>query len=116
MLLMAGTSDPIVRVQNTEHMAEKLRAANDWVTVKYYDGLGHMEPVLAMGAMWRWRSTTLADIVDFFTRFGAFPGGGQPRPPSYSPDPPVGQPDMNAIIARLDTMMSPISSNNRRDE
>jgi acetyl esterase/lipase len=109
MLLMSGTTDPIVRVQNTEHLAERLKAQNDWVSVRYYEGAGHMEPVIALGALWRWRFSVLADITEFFQRFGAFPGG-QPRPPGYTPEPPAGQTDMKAIIARLDTMFAPISN------
>src|SRR5262249_39591638 len=63
MFLAAGTHDPIVRIQNTQTLAQKLRAAGDWVTEKYYDGFGHMEPVLAIGAMWRWRAPVLDDMV-----------------------------------------------------
>ena len=51
MLLMSGTSDPIVRVQNSTAMAEKLRGQGIWVTEKFYDGFGHMEPVIALGAL-----------------------------------------------------------------
>ena len=40
--------------------------AGDWVTEKYYDGFGHMEPVFAIGAMWRWRAPVLDDMVAFF--------------------------------------------------
>jgi acetyl esterase/lipase len=106
MLLMSGTTDPIVRVQNTEHLAEKLKAQNDWVTVKYYEGFGHLEPVIAMGALWRWRIPVLADITAFFTQFGAFPSGA-PRP-DYVPEPPEGQSNMDEIVAKLDSMFSPI--------
>lgn len=109
MLLMSGTKDPIVRVQNTAHMASALKAKNAWVTTKYYDGFGHLEPVIAMGAMWRWRAPVLADIVEFFQRFGAFPSGA-PRP-VYTPEPPVGQPDIAAIVATLDGMFTPMERN-----
>src|SRR5690606_23088999 len=106
MLLVSGTTDPIVRVQNTEHLAKSLAAKNNWVSVKYYEGFGHLEPVIAMGAAWRWRIPVLEDMTAFFTRFGAFPSGA-PRP-RYVPEPPPGQPDMDAIIAKLDSMLSPI--------
>lgn len=85
MLLMQGVTDFIVRVQNSEHFAEKLRASNVWVTEKYFDNTGHMETVMAMGAMWRWRLPVLEEMVQFFNRFGAFPSGA-PRP-NYIPDP-----------------------------
>lgn len=113
MLLMSGTTDPIVRVQNTEHLAARLRAQNVWVTEKYYDGFGHLEPVIAMGAMWRWRAPVLKDMVEFFQIFGAFPSG-VPRP-LFTPEPPVGTPDMEAIVARLDSMFAPIDSGRRNE-
>ena len=106
MLIVSGTSDPIVRMQNTQHFAEKMREAGDWVTEKYYDGLGHMEPVFSIGAMWRWRAPVLADMVAFFTQFGAFPSGA-PRP-AYTPEAPAGMTDIQSTIARLDTVLSPI--------
>jgi acetyl esterase/lipase len=112
MLLMSGTTDPIVRVQNTQHLAAKLKTQNVWVTQKYYEGMGHLEPVIAMGAMWRWRAPVLKDMVDFFQTFGAFPSG-VPRP-VFTPEPPVGTPDMKAIVAKLDGMFSPIGG--RRNE
>jgi acetyl esterase/lipase len=111
MLLMSGNRDPIVRVQNTVNFAQKLKAQNVWVTTKYYDGFGHLEPVIAMGAMWRWRAPVLADMVAFFQRFGAFPSGA-PRP-VYTPEPPVGQPDIEAIVARLDSLFTPIAGGGR---
>jgi acetyl esterase/lipase len=108
MLIASGTSDPIVRVQNSQHFAEKMRAAGDWVTEKYYDGLGHMEPVFAIGSMWRWRAPVLSDMVAFFTQFGAFPSGA-PRL-AYTPEAPAGVADLQATMARLDAVLSPIES------
>ena len=110
MLLVSGNQDPIVRMQNTDHLAKKLQAAGNWVTVKYYENIGHMEPVFALGAMWRWRAPVLADMVGFFTQFGAFPSG-VPRP-VYTPAPPEGQKDLSTTIAKLDEMLNPIE--NRR--
>jgi acetyl esterase/lipase len=107
MFLASGTSDPIVRVQNTQTLAKKLVSAGDWVTEKYYDGFGHLEPVFALGQLWRWRLPVLADTVAFFTQFGAFPSGA-PKP-IYTPAPPEGVGDMQATIARLDTLFAPIS-------
>lgn len=106
MLLASGTSDPIVRVQNTQHFARRMREMGDWVTEAYYDGLGHMEPAFAIGAMWRWRAPVLSDMVAFFTQFGAFPSGA-PRP-AYTPEAPQGMGDIQATIARLDDVLSPI--------
>jgi len=113
MLLTSGTTDPIVRVQNTENLAARLRSQGVWVTTKYYDGFGHMEPVIAIGAMWRWRMPILDDMVEFFTQFGAFPSG-VPRL-AVVPAPPEGvlasgEPiePMHAIVDQLDKQFSPI--------
>lgn len=113
MLLVSGRSDPIVRVQNTEHLAEKLQAAGNWVTTKYYDNIGHMEPVFAIGALWRWRAPVLQDIVGFFTQFGAFPSGA-PQP-VYTPVPPEGMTDIQTTIARLDATLNPIDDGTDSD-
>lgn len=107
MFLASGTTDPIVRVQNTENMAKRLRAQNVWVTERYYDGFGHMEPVFAIGAMWRWRAPVLEDMIEFFYRFGAFPSGVPYM--AVAPEPPQDnfQP-MSEIIAQMDKMLSPV--------
>ncbi|SMQ76040.1 Acetyl esterase/lipase [Devosia lucknowensis] len=109
MYLATGTTDPIVRVQNTERFADRLRAQGVWVTTQYYDGFGHMEPVLAMGAMWRWRMPVLEDMVSFFQRFGAFPSGAYV---AVAPEEPQMLPDSVApteeIIAKLNAMFQPI--------
>jgi acetyl esterase/lipase len=114
MLLLQGNQDPIVRMQNTEHLAKKLQDAGDWVTVKYYENLGHMEAVFAIGSMWRWRAPVLADMVAFFTQFGAFPSGA-PRP-AYTPEPPEGQTTIAATIGKLDSILDPIDDSKRRVE
>ncbi len=106
MLLLSGNQDPIVRMQNTDHLAHKLQDAGDWVTVKYYENIGHMEPVFAIGALWRWRAPVLADMVTFFTQFGAFPSG-TPKP-VYTPAPPEGMTDIQSTIDKLDHMLDPI--------
>lgn len=107
MFLASGTTDPIVRVQNTENLANRLRAQNVWVTERYYDGFGHMEPVFAIGAMWRWRAPVLEDMIEFFYRFGAFPSGVPYL--AVAPEPPQDnfQP-MSEIIAQMDKMLSPV--------
>lgn len=113
MFLASGTSDPIVRMQNTKTFAKKLLVAGDWVTEKYYDGFGHLEPVFALGQMWRWRMPVLADTVAFLAQFGAFPSGA-PQP-SYTPAAPEGMGDIESTIARLDKLLAPIATA-RRDE
>ncbi len=110
MYLASGTTDPIVRVQNSEGFADRLRARGVWVTTQYYQGFGHMEPVLAMGALWRWRMPVLDDMVGFFQRFGAFPSGVPylavaPEAPQMLPDSvaPIDQ-----IVSELNAMFQPI--------
>jgi acetyl esterase/lipase len=114
MLLASGDQDPIVRMQNTDHLARKLKAAGDWVTVRYYQNIGHMEAVFAIGAMWRWRAPVLADMVQFFTQFGAFPSG-VPRP-VYTPAPPEGVHDIETTVAKVDALLAPIDDSKRRME
>jgi hypothetical protein len=71
-----------------------------------------MEPVIAMGALWRWRMPVLADIVEFFSRFGAFPSG-TPRP-HFVPEPPVAEKDrMQDVIAALDGLFTPVDGGAR---
>lgn len=111
ILLASGTSDPIVRVQNSEALAAKLREQGVWVTEKYYEGFGHLEPVIALGAMMRFRMPILHDVVEFFQTFGAFPSG-TPRP-VFTPDPP--ETEMTAVIRKMDEVLAPIDGG-RRDE
>lgn len=110
MYLATGTTDPIVRMQNTERFAQKLQAGGVWVTTRYYEGFGHMEPVIAMGAMWRWRAPVLDDMVAFFQMFGAFPSGVPYL--AVAPDAPEMLPDaiapMDQIIAQMDAMFQPV--------
>jgi acetyl esterase/lipase len=110
MYLATGTSDPIVRMQNTESFAGRLRAQGVWVTTQYYEGFGHMEPVIAMGALWRWRMPVLDDMVGFFQRFGAFPSGVPYL--AVAPEAPEMLPDSVApteeVIAKLNAMFQPI--------
>lgn len=106
ILLASGTADPIVRVQNSEALGQKLRSSGAWITEKYYDGMGHLEPVIAMGAMMRFRMPVLHDVVEFFQTFGAFPSG-TPRP-FFTPDPP--ETEMTAVIRQMDDVLAPIDS------
>jgi acetyl esterase/lipase len=108
MYLATGTTDPIVRMQNTEHLATRLYQSGVWVTARYFEGYGHMEPVIAMGAAWRWRLPVLDDMVAFFTQFGAFPGGVPYI--AVVPDPPEGATQgMDGVVAELDEMLGPLS-------
>jgi acetyl esterase/lipase len=110
IFLASGTADPIVRVENSEALAAKLREQGLWVTEKYYTGFGHLEPVIAMGAMMRFRMPVLQDMVDFFQTFGAFPSG-TPRP-LFIPDPP--DTDLTAITKQMDQVLQPIDTNGEK--
>lgn len=112
MYLATGTTDPIVRMQNTERFAQKLKDNGVWVTTRYYDGFGHMEPVLAMGALWRWRMPVLDDMVAFFQMFGAFPGGVPYV--AVAPEAPEQLPEaiapMEQIVQQMNEMFQPIEN------
>jgi len=72
-----------------------------------------MEAVFAIGAMWRWRAPVLADMVSFFTQFGAFPSG-VPKPP-YTPVAPQGETSIETI-SKMDSILNPIDDEKRRQE
>ena len=112
MYLASGTTDPIVRVQNTERFAQKLKDSGVWVTTRYYDGFGHMEPVLAIGSAWRWRMPVLDDMVAFFQMFGAFPSGVPYV--AIAPNAPEELPEaiapMEQIVEQMNSMFQPIEN------
>ncbi len=112
MYLATGTTDPIVRMQNTERFAQKLKDNGIWVTTRYYEGFGHMEPVIAMGAAWRWRMPVLDDMVAFFQMMGAFPSGVPYA--SVVPEAPEQMPEsiapMEQIVEQLNAMFQPIEN------
>lgn len=72
MFLGHGDLDFIVSKDNTLLMQKKLLQANRSVTAKIYESLEHMEPVMALSTVWRWRSPVLEDMVEFFKEQGAF--------------------------------------------
>lgn len=111
IFLASGTTDPIVRMQNSQALADKLREKGDWVTEKYYEGFGHLEPVIAMGAMMRFRMPVLKDMLEFFQTFGAFPSGA-PRP-IFTPEPPQDQ--LTAVIKEMDSILEPIADGRRSE-
>ncbi len=112
MYLATGTTDPIVRMQNTERFAQKLKDNGIWVTTRYYEGFGHMEPVIAIGAAWRWRMPVLDDMVAFFQMFGAFPSGVPYAAvvPEAPEDLPSSVAPMDQIVDQLNAMFQPIEA------
>lgn len=81
MFLATGTADLIVRPSNTTLLAEKLHAFRIPVETRFYQGLGHMEPVIALSTLARERAPVLDQITAFFADQGAFdPSTGKPPP------------------------------------
>jgi hypothetical protein len=107
MFLASGTHDPIVRIQNTQNLARLLRAQGNWVTEKYYDGLGHMDVVFSLGAMWRWRASVFDDMLAFFQRFGAFPSGVPIVAAAPAPN-PADTAKLEGVVNQIDSLMQPI--------
>jgi acetyl esterase/lipase len=107
MFLASGTHDPIVRIQNTQNLARLLRAQGNWVTEKSYDGLGHMDVVFALGAMWRWRASVFDDMMAFFQRFGAFPSGVPIIAATPAPS-PADAAKLEGVVTQIDSLMQPI--------
>lgn len=71
MFLASGVNDMIVKPVNTHTLSEKLRQSGIAVDERYYEGIGHMELVTALGAMMRWRAPVLDHMVAFFTSLNA---------------------------------------------
>ena len=72
LFLGHGETDLIVSQDNTLLMQKKLLTESRAVTAKIYEGLGHMEPVMALSTVWRWRSPVLDDVITFLQDNGAF--------------------------------------------
>jgi acetyl esterase/lipase len=104
LFLGHGDIDLIVSVDNTRRMEKKFHDEGNSIDVKIYEGLGHMEAVMALSNVWRWRSTLRDDIVAFFERNGAF------DPESFGPIDLVGVVDgtkETAVDAADDVAASP---------
>ena len=68
MLLLTGTADTTVRPGNTERLAARIKAAGGAVEARYYDGVGHIEIIGAVGAPLRFLAPTLRDCLLFMGR------------------------------------------------
>ncbi len=87
LFLGHGSSDLIVSVENSTAMEKKFLADNHGITVKIYDGLGHMETVGALAGIYRWRGSVLDDVINFLNSLGAF------DPEGFGPIELVPEPD-----------------------
>lgn len=105
-----GSSDLIVSVENTTAMEKKFLADHRAITVKIYDGLGHMETVGALAGIYRWRGSVLDDVIDFLNSLGAFDPEGfgpielvpEPLPGEDLPTPVTAE----TVAAELDTQFN----------
>jgi acetyl esterase/lipase len=64
-LLLHGDKDTTVRPRNTISLAAKLRAAGAPVETKFYPGVTHIPPMLALSTALRGKASTRADICAF---------------------------------------------------
>ncbi len=71
VLLLHGTADRTVGPQNTRQMADAVRAAGGSVTVRYYDGLGHIGIVASVAAPFRGRDAVYEDVASFLAAVSA---------------------------------------------
>ena len=65
LLLLHGTSDRTVGLQNTRQMAEAVQNAGGHVTVRQYDGLGHIGIIASVAAPFRGRDAVYDDLAAF---------------------------------------------------
>ncbi len=68
MLLLTGTADTTVRPGNTTRLAEKIQQAGSFVNVRYYEGIGHVEIIGAVGTPLHFLAPTLRDSLRFMGR------------------------------------------------
>jgi acetyl esterase/lipase len=68
MLLLAGTSDTLVRPRHTERFAAVLAANGKHVETIYYKGVGHAATVLSIGEPMRKRAPVVDDVLNFLAR------------------------------------------------
>jgi acetyl esterase/lipase len=68
LLLLHGGADDTVGIYNTEHLATRMRMAGGKVEAKIYDGLDHIDTVIALTPLFRYKAPVLADIAAFVAR------------------------------------------------
>lgn len=67
-----GSNDLVVSVENSTAMEKKFLGDNRGLTMKVYDGMGHMDTVSALANVYRWRGPVLDDVMAFLNEQGAF--------------------------------------------
>ena len=68
MLLLTGTADTTVRPGNTMRLAAKIAQAGGAVQARYYEGIGHIEIIGAVGTPLHFLAPTLRDSLRFMGR------------------------------------------------
>jgi acetyl esterase/lipase len=68
MLLLYGLDDGTVERPNAQILAERMRAAGRDVTLREYEGVGHVGIVLALTPLFDGKASVLADIRGFVDR------------------------------------------------
>jgi acetyl esterase/lipase len=71
MVLLSGTADSIVDVKNTKALAAKATEKGVEVETHYYAGQEHVDPLIALGPVFRSKNSALEDILGFFARHGS---------------------------------------------
>ena len=68
MLLIHGSEDTTVLPSNTESFAARVNQRGGLATANYYEGVGHVAPVLALSRT-PWRNKAIRnDIMEFLQR------------------------------------------------
>lgn len=68
LLLLHGDQDTTVRPRNTVSLAQKQNAASGRVESKFYPGLNHVDPMLALSKPFRGKAPVLDDVTTFARR------------------------------------------------
>lgn len=68
LLLLHGDKDTTVKPRNTISLSEKLRALGARVETKFYPGVTHVPPLLALSPALRGKVSTRADVCAFAKR------------------------------------------------
>jgi acetyl esterase/lipase len=68
LLLLHGGADSTVGIYNTEHLTTRMRIVGGKVETKIYDGLDHIDTIIALTPLFRDKGPLLADIAAFVAK------------------------------------------------
>lgn len=66
MLLVNGSEDAVVALENIHRLQGKLEAAGSVAVTREYDGVGHAGTLVNIARPLRWRDDILGDVTSFF--------------------------------------------------